>query len=101
MSYPLSAFEKVFRLNVFGVFKLTQLLVPLLEMGGSANDPSRIINIGSVNGVAVPLLETYAYSSSKAALHMLTQTLANRLAKHHINVNAILPVTAVVILSKG
>jgi NAD(P)-dependent dehydrogenase (short-subunit alcohol dehydrogenase family) len=56
--------------------------------------PSRVINIGSIDGIRVPLLETYAYSASKAALHQLTRVLAFRLAQDHITVNAVAPGTA-------
>eukprot|EP00474_Spongospora_subterranea_P010956 CRZ11414.1 hypothetical protein [Spongospora subterranea] len=90
-TYPHKAFEKVFQLNVFGVFTLTRLLLPLMERSVKPDDPCRIINIGSINGASVSAMETYAYSSSKAALHHLTKTLASKLAPKGINVNAILP----------
>ena len=44
--------------------------------GGTADDPARVINIGSIDGIQVPMLETYSYSSSKAAVHQLTRHLA-------------------------
>jgi NAD(P)-dependent dehydrogenase (short-subunit alcohol dehydrogenase family) len=83
-------FEKVLALNVKGVFHLTKFLVPLLQASGTADEPARVINIGSIDGIAVPLLETYAYSSSKAAVHQLTRHLAKRLAPA-ITVNAVAP----------
>ena len=83
-------FEKVLALNVKGVFHLTKFLVPLLQASGTTDEPARVINIGSIDGIAVPLLETYAYSSSKAAVHQLTRHLAKRLAPA-ITVNAIAP----------
>jgi NAD(P)-dependent dehydrogenase (short-subunit alcohol dehydrogenase family) len=89
--YPDAAFDKVFALNVKGVFTLTRLLVPLLEKAASDDDPARVINIGSIDGLQAPELETYAYSSSKAAVHHLTRTLAHRLARSRITVNAIAP----------
>ena len=52
---------------------------------------ARVINIGSVDGLKVPELESYSYSASKAAVHMLTRHLAKRLAPEHITVNAIAP----------
>ena len=85
-----TAFEKVLALNVKGVFHLTRFLVPLLEASGTGEDPARVINIGSIDGLSVPLLENYAYSSSKAAVHHLTRHLARRLAPA-ITVNAIAP----------
>ncbi|XXQ32753.1 Enoyl-(Acyl carrier protein) reductase [Plasmodiophora brassicae] len=90
-AYPWDAFDKVFRLNVFGVFALTKYLLPLLCNAGGDGDPARVINIGSVNGIAVPHLETYAYSTSKAALHHLTKVLASQLAAKNITVNAVAP----------
>lgn len=50
----------------------------------SEGDPSRIINIGSVDGLRVPSMETFAYSSSKAGLHHLSRVLANHLGKRNI-----------------
>jgi NAD(P)-dependent dehydrogenase (short-subunit alcohol dehydrogenase family) len=75
-----TAFEKVLALNVKGVFHLTKFLVPLLEAAGTVDEPARVINIGSIDGIRVPVLETYAYSASKAAVHQLTRHLAKRLA---------------------
>ena len=89
--YPDAAFDRVFALNVKGVFNLTRMLVPMLEKAASDEDPARVINIGSIDGLQAPTLETYAYSSSKAAVHHLTRTLAHRLAASRITVNAIAP----------
>jgi len=89
--YPDAAWDKVLALNVKSVFHLTRALLPQLEAAASEEDPARVINIGSVDGIQVPLLETYAYSSSKAAVHHLTRVLARRLAPKHITVNAIAP----------
>jgi NAD(P)-dependent dehydrogenase (short-subunit alcohol dehydrogenase family) len=85
-----AAWERVLALNVKGVFHLTKFLVPLLEKAGSADEPARVINIGSIDGLHVPVLETYSYSASKAAVHQLTRHLAKRLAPT-ITVNAIAP----------
>ena len=88
--YDEVAWERVLALNVKGVFHLTKFLVPLLEAAGSAEEPARVINVGSIDGIQVPLLETYAYSASKAAVHQLTRHLARRLAPR-VTVNAIAP----------
>jgi NAD(P)-dependent dehydrogenase (short-subunit alcohol dehydrogenase family) len=88
--YDEKAFERVFALNVKGVFHLTKFLRPLLEAAGSSDSPARVINIGSIDGLKVPMLETYAYSASKAAVHQLTRHLAKQLAPM-ITVNAIAP----------
>ncbi len=85
-----AAFERVLALNVKGVFHLTKFLVPLLQKAGTVEEPARVINIGSIDGIQVPALETYAYSASKAAVHQLTRHLAKRLAPT-ITVNAIAP----------
>ena len=73
-----------------GVFHSTKFLTPLLRAASSPEDPARVINIGSIDGIHVPVLETYSYSSSKAAVHQLTRHLAKRLAPS-ITVNAIAP----------
>jgi NAD(P)-dependent dehydrogenase (short-subunit alcohol dehydrogenase family) len=85
-----AAFERVLALNVKGVFHLTKFLVPLLQAAGTQDAPARVINIGSIDGIQVPALETYSYSASKAAVHQLTRHLAKRLAPT-ITVNAIAP----------
>lgn len=89
--YPDSAWDKVLSLNVKAVFHLTRALLPQLEAGARPGDPARVINIGSIDGLRVPLLETYAYSASKAALHHLTRVLAMQLASRNIAVNAVAP----------
>jgi NAD(P)-dependent dehydrogenase (short-subunit alcohol dehydrogenase family) len=90
MDYDETAFERVLSLNVKGVFHLTKFLVPLLETSGSEDEPARVINIGSIDGMRCPVRENYAYSASKAAVHQLTRHLAKRLAPT-ITVNAIAP----------
>lgn len=89
--YPDEAWEKVLGLNVAGPFRLTQACLPLLRAAATADDPARVINIGSVDGIQIPAFESYAYSSSKAAVHHLTRHLGQRLAREHITVNAIAP----------
>ena len=89
--FPDSAWDKVLSLNVKAVFHLTRALLPQLEKAADASDPARVINIGSIDGLHVPGLETYAYSTSKAAVHHLTRVLARRLAAQGITVNAVAP----------
>lgn len=86
-----AAWDRVLDLNVKGVFHLTRFLVPQLEAAGTQDDPARVINIGSIDGIHVPGLETYSYSASKAAVHQMTRVLASKLARKHITVNAIAP----------
>ena len=89
--YPIDGWDKVLNLNVRSPFMLTKALAPLLEAAGTADDPARVINIGSIDGLHVPEFETYAYSTSKAAVHHLTRTTARFLGPRHITVNAIAP----------
>ncbi|HJO23502.1 MAG: SDR family oxidoreductase [Myxococcota bacterium] len=88
--YPDAAWDKVLALNVKSIFHLTRFLLPQLENASTSDDPARVMNIGSIDGLQVPVLETYAYSSSKAAVHQLTRVLAKRLAPR-VTVNAIAP----------
>jgi NAD(P)-dependent dehydrogenase (short-subunit alcohol dehydrogenase family) len=85
-----AAWERALALNVKGVFHLTKFLLPLLEDAGTTEEPARVINIGSIDGLRVPLMDNYSYSASKAAVHMLTRHLAKRLAPR-VTVNAIAP----------
>ena len=89
--YPDAAWDKVLALNLKAIFHLTRACLPLLRAAATAADPARVINSGSIDGLHVPLLETYAYSSSKAAVHHLTRVLAMRFAPDHITVNAVAP----------
>jgi NAD(P)-dependent dehydrogenase (short-subunit alcohol dehydrogenase family) len=88
--YPDTAWDKVLALNLKSIFHLTRALLPRLERAAEPGDPARVINIGSIDGLQAPVLETYAYSSSKAAVHHLTRVLAHKLAPR-ITVNAIAP----------
>lgn len=88
--YPDDAWDKVLALNVKAIFHLTRAALPQLEAAATEDDPARVINVGSIDGIQVPLLETYAYSTSKAAVHHLTRVLAKRLAPR-ITVNAVAP----------
>jgi NAD(P)-dependent dehydrogenase (short-subunit alcohol dehydrogenase family) len=85
-----AAWDRVLALNVKGVFHTTKFLLPLLEAAAGDDDPARVVNIGSIDGIHVPILETYSYSASKAAVHQLTRHLAKKLAPR-ITVNAIAP----------
>ena len=90
--YPEEGFDKVLDLNLKSVFFLTQALLPLLEKASSKENPARIINIGSIDGLRPPhMVETYAYAASKAAVHHLTQVLATQLGPRGVTVNAVAP----------
>jgi len=89
--FPPSGWDRAMHTNLEGVFHLTVALLPVLRAAASEDDPARVVNIGSVDGIRVPVMESYSYSASKAAVHMLTRHLAKRLAPEHITVNAIAP----------
>lgn len=92
--YPDDGFAKVVNTNLNAVFSLTRDLVALLEKAGTPDDPARVINIGSMDGLQVPVVQrlpTFAYSASKAALHHLTRVMAVELAPRNITVNAVAP----------
>lgn len=90
-TFPASAWDKVVDLNLKAPFFLVQSLLPLLTTNAAPERPSRIINIGSVDGLRVPSMPNYSYSAAKAALHHLTRVLAVELAARNITVNAIAP----------
>lgn len=85
------AWDKVMDTNVKGVFFLTQKLLPNLRGPATADDPSRVINIGSIDGLHVNPMDTYSYAASKAGVHHLTRSLARKLGPQHITVNAVAP----------
>ena len=91
---PEAGFRKVLDLNLTALFFLTRALTPSLEQAGRPDDPARVINIGSIDGIHVPTIiptGTFPYSASKAAVHHLTKALAVELAPRHITVNAVAP----------
>jgi NAD(P)-dependent dehydrogenase (short-subunit alcohol dehydrogenase family) len=90
-AFPSSAWDKVVDLNLKSPFFLTRAFLPLLEAGGAEGDPARVVNVGSIDGLHVPPMHTYSYSSSKAALHHLTRVLAKELGPRGITVNAVAP----------
>jgi NAD(P)-dependent dehydrogenase (short-subunit alcohol dehydrogenase family) len=89
--FPDSGWEKVLSVNLTAPFDLTKRFLPLLREAATAEDPARVIMIGSVDGLRVPVAESYPYSATKAGIHMLTRHLARRLGPEHITVNAIAP----------
>ena len=89
--FPVKAWDRVMDLNVKGVFFLTQALTPMLSAAGSTEAPSRVLNVGSAEGLTVPAHENYPYPVSKAAVHWMTQVLAKHLAREKITVNGLVP----------
>jgi NAD(P)-dependent dehydrogenase (short-subunit alcohol dehydrogenase family) len=90
-TFPASAWDKVLNLNVKAPFFLTRALLPQLEAAATDDDPARVVNIGSIDGIQVPLLHTYSYSASKAAIHHMSRVLAKELGPRRITVNAVAP----------
>jgi len=89
--FPWDAWNKILELNLTAPFVLTRELVPLLANAGTADDPARVVNIGSMLGTVTKSWTAYSYAASKAGLHHITRILSNELAARHITVNAIAP----------
>lgn len=80
-------YDRVFAVNVKGLFQFCQAVVPhFRERGGGV-----IVNIGSTAGLR-PRPGLSAYNATKGAVHTLTKTLAVELAPDRIRVCAIAPV---------
>lgn len=90
-NFPEAGWDKVMDLNVKSPFFLTQQCLALLRAAATAEDPARVINISSINGLANPGMTNYSYSASKAAVVQMTRHLAVDLVKDNINVNSIAP----------
>ncbi|MFF4594610.1 SDR family oxidoreductase [Amycolatopsis sp. NPDC001319] len=90
-TFPAEAWDAVVDLNLKSPFWLVQALLPALRRAGTADDPARIVNIGSIAAIHVAESPNYSYASSKAALHQLTRVLARELGPQHITVNAVAP----------
>lgn len=89
--FPYHAWHKVMNVNVAGMFHLTQRLLAKLRAAGSAEDPARVVNVGSIMGDHPHGEGAYSYAMSKAAVHHMTTILAQELAGDHITVNALAP----------
>ncbi|KAI8233502.1 hypothetical protein K4K54_010277 [Colletotrichum sp. SAR 10_86] len=92
--YKEDDFDRVMKMNVSSIFFSAQKLSPLLQAGGTVQDPSRIIMVSSVAGVVVGDMGehgTYAYAASKAAVIHLMKNLAVELGPKHITVNVVAP----------
>ena len=89
--FPDIGFDKVLDINVKAPFMLTQALLPQLKAGATADDPSRVIMIGSIDGIRVPVGDNYSYSASKAGIHMMARHMAAHLVRQNITINSIAP----------
>lgn len=85
---PLDIWREVFEVNLFSAVNTTQSLYPLLKEGRNAS----VINISTVCSLhPFDTCTSNAYSTSKAGLDLLTQRLAQQLARDKIRVNSINP----------
>ncbi|MFZ5609514.1 MAG: SDR family oxidoreductase [Pseudomonadota bacterium] len=89
--FPEEGWDKVVNVNMKPIMFLTQKLSPLLAAAASKDDPARVINIASIDGLRVSSLETYSYAASKAGVIHLTRMMAKFLAPRHFTVNAVAP----------
>jgi len=91
VEFPEKGWDKVLDLNLKAPFFLTQALHPALRAAASSSRPAKVINIASIDGIAVNPQETYSYAASKAGLVHLTRRMAMRLVQDHIVMSAIAP----------
>src|SRR5437588_2753030 len=66
--FPASGWDRVMHTNVEGVFHLTVALLDQLRAAATPEDPGRVVNIGSIDGIRAPEMESYSYGASKAAV---------------------------------
>lgn len=78
--------DSVFKVNVYGTFHITKLLLPLMIKTGKG----KIINMSSISGLVGEYGQTN-YCASKAAIIGFTKALSKELGKYKITVNAICP----------
>ncbi len=81
-----SHWDKIFEVNVKGYFLMAKAVVPAMRQQGRG----KIINMASIAGIN-PGAMMGVYSTSKAAVIMLTKVLAAELGPAHIQVNAVAP----------
>ena len=82
----MAGWDRVFAVNVRGLFQVTRACVPLLR---ESPHPA-IVNLASIAGLR-PGPQPFPYAASKAAVANLTKTLAGRLGPEGIRVNAVAP----------
>ena len=80
--------RRLMTLNVDAVFRCCRAAIPAMRAQGGGT----IVNVGSMSGIASNIPQNQvAYNSSKAAVHMMTKSLASELALDNIRVNALAP----------
>ena len=89
--FPEKGWDKVMDLNTKTPFYLTSKLAPELRAAATFERPAKVINIASIDGIAVNPQETYPYAASKAGLIHLTRRMAKTLIADNIVCSAIAP----------
>jgi len=79
-------FERVFNINVKGVYNCLHAAIPLMKAGGGGV----ILNMSSI-GAVVGLTDRFAYSMSKGAVYSMTLSVAKDYIKDKIRCNCISP----------
>ena len=90
LDYPLTGWDRVFTVNVRGLFYLSQQVARHLRDHGGGS----IINISSINaqlGAREEHQAIVAYNASKGAVDALTRDLSAKLAPSGIRVNSLAP----------
>jgi len=90
-TFPEKGWDKVMNLNVKTPFFLTQALHAALRAAATKDQPAKVINIASIDGIYLTPQETYSYVASKAGLIQLTRLMAAKLIPDNIVVSAIAP----------
>jgi NAD(P)-dependent dehydrogenase (short-subunit alcohol dehydrogenase family) len=90
-SFPEKGWDKVMNLNLKAPFFLTQALHAVLRGAATKDQPAKVINIASIDGIYLTPQETYSYVASKAGLIQLTRLMAAKLIPDNIVVSAIAP----------
>ena len=89
--FPESGWDKVMNLNLKSPFFLTQALHGALKAAASRDQPAKVINIASIDGIRLNPQDTFSYHASKSGLIYLTRRMAATLIADSINVTAIAP----------
>jgi NAD(P)-dependent dehydrogenase (short-subunit alcohol dehydrogenase family) len=87
-TFPAEQYDRLMEINLHSVFRACQAaLKPMMQQKSGV-----ILNIGSISGYISNIPQPQAaYNASKAAVHMLTKSLASDYAAHGIRSNAIAP----------